>query len=638
MFLFIATLLFAQNDTLKLSFNTDDASFKIQDKRCERTYQAEWGEGLERFAPREVQQLTNGVSFRFAAKAFASPLTARLELAGERLSVTLEGNAGAAWQGGTVEYPYPITSRAGERLLLPNGQGYSFPVEMRELGDRYQERALFYTRELRLGMWGQFAEQELASGEVVPSAGYMAVVETPCNVFGVNTVRSNNLRAFNVAWAHDKRTFGHTRKLYYEFMEQCGAVACALRYREVMRRRGYLRTFAEKQRRHPEMAENYNRIMRSPSVWYWAIDGGKAQVAKALREECGFGPFLFQFASRKDLGTWVTGDEVRACRAAVPDILVSEYDIYKDTMESKYLPYIDYVRPYWSVDAADAGDIVLDAAGKPVRGWPVDLKQPVDGKKQIGCATICEQRAPEYARRRIASELKDKPYNARYLDVTGHALGDCYHPRHPHNRRESIGYRRALLALVTDEFHLLTSSEDGIECFVPECDYFTCGFSGPDYYRVDGGRWMWRIYDDAPPPHIMLGLDPALKVPLWEMVFHDCTVCYWDWCDYNNKFTQLWRQKDLWNAVSATPPLYFFNPETWARFKGQLAASYKLAMSGVNVAAGAHITAYRYLNRARTVHRSEWSNGASVTVNFSAAPFTLPDGTTLPALSVITSR
>ena len=37
------------------------------------------------------------------------------------------------------------------------------------------------------------------------------------------------------------------------------------------------------------------------------------------------------------------------------------------------------------------------------------------------------------------------------------------------------------------------------------------------------------------------------RLPLWELVYHDCVVAQWYWGDYNNKLPAIWDLRDLFN-------------------------------------------------------------------------------------------
>ena len=391
-----------------------------------------------------------------------------------------------------------------------------------------------------------------------------------------------------------------------------------------MDRRGYRVTFAEKARRNPRLARGLELLKGAPDVWYWTTRTNKAEVARELRR-IGFGNFLFCSITRRDLGVWVTPEEVRAV-AEIPDVLQAEYDIYTDTMEPAMLDKIDAVRPHWPLEVWERGDYVADANGVPRRGWKVALKSD-PAKPVIGCLRLCERQAPSYLRARVARRLVEAPYGARFFDVTGTSVGTCDNPRHPLTRRQSVEARRALLAIAGNEFGLVTGSEDGLECYVPECDWFEGNFSAARW-RVDGGRYMWRIYDET--PLVMeRAIDPAIRCPFWEMVFHDCVSSTWYWTDYNNKFPHDWWKRDLLNVVSGTPPMYLFTPEVFEEQKGRLAASVRVAAPVARATADAVLEEFAWLTADRLVQQARFSNGVVATVNFGDRPFTMTDGSVL---------
>ena len=623
-----------ENDTLRVVMDESDGSLSVTDKRTSRVWRSMADD--HPIAVTAVRTRGASISFEGTAKSVGGSLSGNVSLDGEKVLCSLDAPEDAKFAGGVrnlVGWPAGFIAKKGDRFLIPHGSGFSFPAAQTDMGERFEHMMQCYSRAWRMGLWAQYAERIAADGEILGAGGCMAVVETPCNAIGFYVRRGNGMMGFSCLWQNDLGTWGHQRRIRFEFMPECSPMSVALRYREEMKRKGYYKTFAEKAKERPKMAESFRRLSGSPSVWYWAIDGDKAGVCRYLREKCGFTDFLFQFIRRRDLGVWVTPEEVKACAEAAPGVLLSEYDIYKDTMEKKYLPLIEYVRPYWSLEAADNDDIIYDESGKPVRGWKVALKGEADGTgKGIGCAAICEKKVCGYVRKGISAAMAQCPwYTGRYLDVTGCAPPfQCYHPKHRMNRRESVEIRREMMAIPGNEFGLLSSTEDGQDFLASVCDYFTCGFSASNDYRVDGGRWMWRIYDGDPPDEIRRGTDEKTRMPIFEMVYHGCMVSYWDWCDYNFKFPKIWWKRDLFNALCGTPPLYFFNEETWRRFRGQLKASYDVATPVAKATYSSPMKAYRILTPDRSVQRVEFENGVASTVNFGDRPFRMKDGRILP--------
>ena len=573
-----------------------------------------------------VEDRSAGRVWTTAADARTTRLASRPELKGSwrlegrELVFSLEGKPEASFA--PVYYPAPFVAVRGERLLVPHGCGFAFDAGETDLGGfRGMEEMTIGTRDMKMGCWGHYAEHVDETGAYQQDAGYLAIVETPEDAALDFRVRANGCRAASPVWRASKGVMDYARRIRYVFFAQATPVALAARYRREMRRLGYAVTFREKAARKPKLAAQYELLKGAPDVWYWEIDGDKAGFARALKR-LGFDNFIFSTVTRRDLNVWVTPEEVRAL-AAIPGVLTAEYDIYRDTMEPAMLSKIDAVRPHWPLAAWDRDDIVRQADGRPARGWKVALKEDPT-KPAVGCALLCEAQAIPYVRERVGARLAEAPYAVRFLDVTGTSLGECWNPKHPLTRRESERCRRATFDVIGREFGLLCGAEDGLWCFVPEVDYFEGNFSAA-YYRVDGGRYMWKTYEKS--PEIMKrAIDPATRVPFFEMVFHDCVASYWYWTDYNNRFEDTWWQRDLLNALSGTPPMYLFTRETFARQKSRLADSVKVTTPVARATADATIVGWRWLTRDRLVQESSFSNGVKVIANFSEVAYRVPDG------------
>jgi len=512
-----------------------------------------------------------------------------------------------------LDFPRPFAAERGDRVLLTQGNGLSFPVEETDLGTDRIDTSWYPGRDMEMACFGHHS----------PAAGYLAIIETPEDSGTRYRVGPNGLRQPNVVWRSEWGRFGYARRVRFVFGARMTPMQMALRYREEMKRKGYYRTFPEKMRARPRMAARYRALAGAPVVWFWEVEGDKAGFARELKT-LGFDTFLFCGATRRDLGAWITPEEVRAV-AEVPGALPGVYDIYRDFMDPANLPLIDCVRPYWPTNVWENGDYVIGANGRPARGWGVDRKGSKDPKDRIGCALLCEARSWPYARTRLADDLAKAPHAVRMFDVVGGGLGECRNPRHPLTRRASRVVRNDFFAAAERAFGLLAGTEDGNECFVASCSYFEGTMSAPNHYRVDGGRYMWRIYDEVP-DCIRRGTDPATRVPFFDMVFHGCVNLYWYWCDYNNKFPALWHRRDLFDFVTGEPPMYLFTRETFARQRDRLAASHRLATATAKATFGVPMRDYRWLSTDRMVQEAEFENGVVATVNFGERPFTLSDG------------
>jgi hypothetical protein len=112
-------------------------------------------------------------------------------------------------------------------------------------------------------------------------------------------------------------------------------------------------------------------------------------------------------------------------------------------------------------------------------------------------------------------------------------------------------------------------------------------------------------------------------------VYHDCCVAQWYWGDYNNKLPALWDQRDRFNALYGTPPMFMFSREFWREHRDRFVRSYQATAPVARATAWHEMIDHRFLTPDRAVQQTRFANGATVTVNFSEKPFPMPDGTTI---------
>ncbi len=557
--------------------------------------------------------------------ALSTPLTATWSLDGAEALCVLSAPPAAAFQGKEpLAYPAARAARSDERFLLPQGSGYSYPADFPG-GYDFPGKFTLYTRNYKMGIWAQHAESVLPTGEIRADVGYAAILETPEDARMDFSRRADGLRAMNVEWTDEKGLWGYDRRLRFVFFKETSLAHVADRYRKDMRAKGYLVTLREKQKARPHMRERYENLVGAPNVWYWGYD--KVRVTRRLKR-LGFDNFIMNCAGGAE-AAWQSrsdAEEVQAL-ATFDRVLVGCYDIFKDTITPALTNEVRFVSTDWDLTAEANDDLEMYAPGEYSRGWAVANKDPK--KPFVKTYTICQGRIIDYARAKMTRLLKDHPFDARLLDVTGTGLSVCYHPKHAYTRRTNLPARQAFFQMFGDDFGQLAGTEEGMECYVPCCDYFEAMMSGPNEWRMDGGRYMWKVYPHEP-EKVALGLRPDLRVPFWEMVFHECAVSYWYWTDHNNKYADAWWKRDLYNVLYATPPLYLFERREFARIQSELAASVARATLTAKAAGWDRMTDFRILTRDRSVQQTRFANGVCATVNFGDSPFVFPDGTTVP--------
>jgi hypothetical protein len=194
-----------------------------------------------------------------------------------------------------------------------------------------------------------------------------------------------------------------------------------------------------------------------------------------------------------------------------------------------------------------------------------------------------------------------------------------------------------LLEYVSRACGLVTGSETGHDAAVPFVHYFEGMLSLGPYRVPDAGRDMLRVWEDVPASLAKFQTGPCYRLPLWELVYHDCVVAQWYWGDYNNKLPAVWDRRDLWNALYGTPPMFMFNQRIWRAQRERFVRSYQTATPVARATGYSEMLSHCWLTDDHTVQRTHFANGVVVTVNFGDSDARLDDGTVLSAGSLKTT-
>jgi hypothetical protein len=481
-----------------------------------------------------------------------------------------------------VAFPPAFAPVEGTYLVVPMNEGISYPVED---GTIEPMRLVAYGGHgICMAFWG------VTDGE----AGYGAIIETPDDA-AFRMDRRDGMLAGGVEWDPQKGRFGYARRVRYVFFDRGGHVAICKRYRAHARKTGLLKTFTEKRFKNPAI----DMLAGAVNIWCWEDDA--LRIADELRA-AGIERILWSNRAPPDT--------IRAMNAR--GILTSRYDIYQDVMDPSVFDRLSWIHPDWPT-AAWPNDLVIRADGSPQPGWEVETK---DGG-MYPCGVLCDARAPRYVRERIANELQTHPYRCRFIDTTtASPWRECYAEAHPMTRSDSRRHKMNLLEIVSREMGLVCGCETGHDAAVPYVDYFEGMLSLGPYRIPDAGRAMAKIWDDVPESVATFQVGHRYRLPLWELVYHDCVVAQWYWGDYNNKLPALWRKRDRFNALYGTPPMFMFSAEFWKAHKDRFVESYRATSPVARATFYSEMTDHRLLTPDRAVQQTRFANGVIVTVNF----------------------
>ena len=479
--------LFLTNSALVVGVNLAEATVSVRDRRTGRCWdqKAVHSDIIVTEARSEAAQIE--LKLMHVPSALELTGTIRLDRSRPEFTLTVTGKGELS---APLRFPHAFTSEPGDWLVVPLNEGISYPVEDKSIEPL---RLVAYGGHgICMAFWGVTSERQ----------GHAVIIETPDDA-AIHIQRMDGRLTIAPEWDSQKGQFGYARGLRYVFFDQGGHVAIAKRYREHARQSGLLKTLAEKRRGNPDV----DLLIGAVNVWHWT--GNPVSMVKEM-QSAGIERIL-----------WSSGGSPEALRALNElQVLTSRYDIYQDVMDPANFPYLKGVHKDWPT-VAWPRDLILEADGKWLRGWGVKGKQG----ESYYCGVMCDSRALDYARTRIPAELATHPYKCRFIDTTTAApWHECYSTNHPMTRTESRQWKMKLLDCVSREMKLVTGSETGHDAAVPFVEYFEGMLSLGPYRVPDAGRDMQRIWNEAPERVVKFQLGHRYRLPLWELVYHDCVV------------------------------------------------------------------------------------------------------------------
>jgi hypothetical protein len=515
-----------------------------------------------------------------------------------------------------LAFPQPFVTGAGSWLVVPMNEGITFPAD--DASVQPIELVGYSGHGLCMPWYGV---TDAAADKGSGGAGVMTILQTPDDADvqitrpfdGLRTGQRGTGLFIQPRWEPTRGQFGYPRKLTWVFFDAGGYPAQAKRYREYAKSVGLLKTLAEKQQENA----NVDLLLGAVNVWNWDMD--KVSLCREMKS-LGMDHVLWSAGGKPA--------EIDAINAM--GYLSSRYDIYQDVWPPG--------KPAWAVHEGWPQDLVWLPDGSPMKGWAHVQKDPDGSETVFDGGVISSPRQVERARQRIAEDLKTHAYRCRFIDTTtASPFREDYNPDHPLSRGNDRKYKMQLLEVCSKENHLVVGSETGIDPAVPYVSYFEGMMSLGPYRLPDAGRDM-LLYKPPTPDFLKYQVGAVYRVPLWELVYHDCVVADWYWGDYNNKAPEVWDRRDLFNILYGTPPMFMFDKATWAKDKERFVKSYKDICPLVRQLAHEQLLSHEFVTPDHAVQRTTWSDGTTIVVNFGAPAYTLENGKPVGAMGFVVNR
>lgn len=505
---------------------------------------------------------------------------------------------------------FALEPRPGDLVVLPFGEGMAYPVET-DIPMQAPHLRFSNGMSLSMGFFGRFREGEWTM------FGVADMLDA-----GLAFSRTNGL--LRVAY---KGTTNNVLRVFRA--KTLGAAAAA--YRSWREGRGGVRTLADKARTNPRLRD----FPGTADVWLWddntqnRLYNWPRKADAPVRDTRRIADEMKALGLDRVLWNSFEGETPEDC-AYLKSIgyHVGTYECLRDVFHKGLLDVADpkdFVRAARFLPIADEITRV-NADGTLARAWSI----PDKAGKMHPMHALCDAMGLEMCRRFIAPEVARIGYDSRLMDVqAGGGPVACWSKTHPCTGREALEALRREHRYMCDDLQQITGVEVGSELLVDAYHYSEGLTSCPHPFRKE---LCWRYKDralygaDVPEATKNILHNPRYRIPLWELVYHDCTVSYYYWADSTLMYPELTRTKDLFCALYGLPPIYSMNVSTWNQLKHEVAASYRRATPVARCTMFARMTDFEILTPDRLVQRTRFSNGVCVTANFSSADYRLENG------------
>lgn len=522
-------------------------------------------------------------------------------------------------------YPPAAEVRPGDIGIYPYGEGVAFAAD--DPNAKIPERQILYgCNGSSMSFWGVLRGQ----------AWLLTAVETNADACFLHQRDKNGLLQTQICWEPQKGEFGYDRVLRFCPGREGGITQACRCYRLLAEKKGLVKTLREKAKCVPSV----DRLVGSADVWLWNDDameklyspGAAAGVPtrEQLALRCKIAAEMK--ASGMDRVLWSVFDE-NVDPGTVQFIqnlgyLTSYYDIYTDVIPRNIADRIPETRRRRCEPRACCwpDGVAWNQKGEPVAAWAL---KGTDGSFYPQ-NRICDRAGYECAALRVPEHAAQTGLEGRFLDVVMGGAVECWNPAHPTTRTESIGWKRKQLGLI-GRLGLVCGTEVGCEDGAAYFDYDEGMMSPPDYRARDSGRRMTDCYrsQEEIESFNRCMLNPKYRVPLWELVFHDCTVSYWYWGDASNCCPPLTWKRDLFDMLYGLPPIYSIRAGDWEEQKENILASYRRTSEIARAVGYARMLSFDYLSENLLVQQTTFDNGIRVVANFSDQPYSA-EGTSVP--------
>ena len=588
-----------ENRHMLLRYDPELNSFEICNKRNGRVYRTEPSYGfitsevvVNRGIKMEILFKTNDEYGGFSA-------VSEIELSGGSIKGTIKAEQHAPLKK-PLAFPGAFSGEEEKQyLVVPYAEGLYIPANRKfELGS--------------LEMWSHKSTMPF-TGMTDSETGIMVTSASPCDT-AIEFVRPATGYTGNylMQLVHYpvKGSFGYDRTFYIDLVQKDGYNEMADIFRNYLDNRqasaGPLEdkvpvTLKEKLKAN----RNVDKLVGAVDFWLGPMDMKDTVIIDDLTLN-GVKKALINF----QYGWKVFDNEKRPLviqYAAEKGFLPGRYDCYSDIFDTNS----QYISPRIRTEGFQERVIIRKDGGFQEGYKNYYNNQPVQGYRMNTEFSV--QDVDAY----LEADLKENNYLSRFVDVIASCmLYEDYSKCHPMTRSQDLKYRYDLLNKISSRYGMITGTEEMAWWTVPVSHYSegTMTIVPP---TGAGDAWSTPI-ENPGELYEKYTVNPAVRIPLKSLVYHDCHVSGWYTGDGVSKIMDYWRTKDLLTALYGAMNLVFpCDRDFWEQYKHKYLWSIKVTGWVFEKTGYEKMERHDFLTADGLVQKTEFSNGVKIIANFS---------------------
>lgn len=595
------------NDVLKVMFDDCTGLITVADLRIGKVWtQDPLDSGLQ------VKKVTVKDNVLTAVMQDDFRFNMKMTLDGATLDIVLSADKDARMD--ELAYPAPFrTSDRNHYLLLTDGAGLMLPVWDTDY-DFGEGMTYFCGGGICMPWMGMLGPDR--------EAGYMAVLDTPYDArMQPFRQKGDSLASFRTVWLASLEKFSYDRHMMLHFFDKGGYVAQCKKYREYAWERNGVKTLRQKQEQFPAL----EKMLGAPHVYVWDA-GREVNLARRMKADGVDKALILWDANHLPYPVKDYDDSLKTLGYAT-----GGYELFTDLHKADTV-----VHDRFPFD----GPLKHKHCVYPGRYHQLAARKR-DGStysNQFG-TYACPAAMGQEIRDKMDRKQDDYAHETVFLDVyQANGLYECYNPEHPVTRK---GYADAImenLKVLEEDYGWYLGGEWGADYAISRSVYAhgmmtlqrpwwegEVNERGTIYYYGDwrnGNRPSIQLGSrTAGPAYHKYCINESLRVPLFELVYHDAVVTSWRWEDANHHYPEIWWKKDLYNILYGTAPLWSIDRDRWTAFEKTFIQSYETVCPWLSRVAYDELVNHEYVTSDGRIQRSDFSSGASVVVNFSDNDF-----------------